>query len=176
MLDFNNFKKKNICLMGLMGSGKSLIGRDLSNYLNVKFYDTDKEIELKAKKSINLIFSEEGESYFRDLEEKVCLELLKNNNCIISLGGGSIINRKIRQAIKLNSFSIYLKVNIDILLKRLKTSKKRPLLNNKKKETLERLYNERKEFYQKANLIVNNDKSKSDILKKIKLELNSYEK
>tara|TARA_Y100001970_G_C13963776_1_gene714534 strand:- start:331 stop:819 length:489 start_codon:yes stop_codon:yes gene_type:complete len=162
--------------MGLMGSGKSLIGRDLSNYLNVKFYDTDKEIELKAKKSINLIFSEEGESYFRDLEEKVCLELLKNNNCIISLGGGSIINRKIRQAIKLNSFSIYLKVNIDILLKRLKTSKKRPLLNNKKKETLERLYNERKEFYQKANLIVNNDKSKSDILKKIKLELNSYEK
>jgi len=176
MLDFNNFKKKNICLMGLMGSGKSLIGRDLSNYLNVKFYDTDKEIELKAKKSINLIFSEEGESYFRDLEEKVCLELLKNNNCIISLGGGSIINRKIRQAIKLNSFSIYLKVNIDILLKRLKTSKKRPLLNNKKKETLERLYNERKEFYQKANLIVNNEKSKSDILKKIKLELNSYEK
>ncbi len=176
MLDFNNFKKKNICLMGLMGSGKSLIGRDLSNYLNIKFYDTDKEIELKAKKSINLIFSEEGESYFRDLEEKVCLELLKNNNCIISLGGGSIINRKIRQAIKLNSFSIYLKVNIDILLKRLKTSKKRPLLNNKKKETLERLYNERKEFYQKANLIVNNEKSKSDILKKIKLELNSYEK
>tara|TARA_B100000963_G_C22510268_1_gene618021 strand:+ start:146 stop:676 length:531 start_codon:yes stop_codon:yes gene_type:complete len=176
MLDFNNFKKKNICLMGLMGSGKSLIGRDLSNYLNIKFYDTDKEIELKAKKSINLIFSEEGESYFRDLEEQVCLELLKNNNCIISLGGGSIINRKIRQAIKLNSFSIYLKVNIDILLKRLKTSKKRPLLNNKKKETLERLYNERKEFYQKANLIVNNEKSKSDILKKIKLELNSYEK
>ena len=176
MLDLNNFKKRNICIMGLMGAGKSLIGRDLSKYLNVKFYDTDKEIELETKKSINLIFREKGESYFRALEEKVCLELLKNDNCIISLGGGSIINKKIRQAIKLNSFSIYLKVNIDILFKRLKTSKKRPLLKHKKKETLESLYNERKQFYEKADFIVNNEKSKFDILNKIKLELNTYEK
>ena len=62
--------------MGLMGSGKSIIGKDLSKYLNLKFYDTDKEIELKTKKSINEIFEEYGESYFRDIEEKICIELL----------------------------------------------------------------------------------------------------
>ena len=107
MFDLTKIKKKNICIMGLMGSGKSIIGKDLSKYLNLKFYDTDKEIELKTKKSINEIFEEEGESYFRDIEEKICIELLTNNNCVISLGGGSIINKKIRKAIK-SKFLFYL--------------------------------------------------------------------
>ena len=68
MYDLSKIKKKNICIMGLMGSGKSIIGKDLSKYLNLKFYDTDKEIEKKTKKSINTIFKEHGESYFRDIE------------------------------------------------------------------------------------------------------------
>ena len=76
MFDLTEIKKKNICIMGLMGSGKSIIGKDLSKYLNLKFYDTDNEIELKMKKSISTIFKEEGESYFRDIEEKVCIEIL----------------------------------------------------------------------------------------------------
>ena len=124
--------------MGLMGSGKSIIGKDLSKYLNLKFYDTDKEIELKTKKSINEIFEKDGESYFRKIEEKICLELLTKNNCIISLGGGSIINKKIRKAINQNSYSIYLEVKLDNLENRLKSSKKRPLLNknSNKKEIL----------------------------------------
>ena len=129
MFDLTKIKKKNICIMGLMGSGKSIIGKDLSKYLNLKFYDTDKEIELKTKKSINTIFEEEGESYFRDIEEKICIELLTNDNCVISLGGGSIINKKIRKSIKQNSYSIYLQVKLNNLLNRLKSSKKRPLLN-----------------------------------------------
>ena len=95
MLDLSEINKKNICIMGLMGSGKSIIGKDLSKYLNLNFYDTDKEIELKTKKKINEIFEEEGESYFRDIEEKVCIEILTNDNCVISLGGGSIISKKI---------------------------------------------------------------------------------
>ena len=64
MFDLNEIKKKNICIMGLMGSGKSIIGKDLSKYLNLKFYDTDKEIELKTKKSINEIFEEEWRVIF----------------------------------------------------------------------------------------------------------------
>ena len=64
MFDLTKIKKKNICIMGLMGSGKSIIGKDLSKYLNLKFYDTDKEIELKTKKSINEIFEEEGRVIF----------------------------------------------------------------------------------------------------------------
>ena len=94
MLDLSEINKKNICIIGLMGSGKSMIGKDLSKYLNLNFYDTDKEIELKTKKKINEIFEEEGESYFRDIEEKVCIEILTNDNCVISLGGGSIIVKK----------------------------------------------------------------------------------
>ena len=178
MYDLTNIKKKNICIMGLMGSGKSIIGKDLGKYLKLKFYDTDKQIELEAKKSINAIFEEDGETYFRDIEEKICIELLEHNNCVISLGGGSIINRKIRKAIIQNSYSIYLKVKLDNLLNRIKTSYKRPLLNKKlnKREILQNLYYDRKKFYEKADLIVNNDNEKFIALEKIKSELKSYAK
>ena len=177
MINFIGLKKRNICIMGLMGSGKSIIGKDLSKYLNLQFYDSDKEIELKTNKSIRKIFEENGESYFRDIEEKICIELLTNDNCVISLGGGSIINKKIRKAIKDNSYSIYLKVKLKNLLKRLKSSNKRPLLNNilSKKEILENLYKDRRKFYEKANFIVNNDCDKFQVLEKIKSELNLYE-
>ena len=112
MFNINEIKKKNICIMGLMGSGKSIIGKDLGKYLNLKFYDTDKEIELETKKSINSIFRDHGEIYFRNIEEKICLKLLNYDNCVISLGGGSIINKKIRNLIEQNSYSIYLKVKL----------------------------------------------------------------
>ena len=178
MLNLIEIKKKNICIMGLMGSGKSIIGKDLGKYSKLKFYDTDKEIELITKKSINEIFEKDGESYFRQIEEKICLKLLTKNNCIISLGGGSIINKNIRKAINQNSYSIYLEVKLDNLENRLKSSKKRPLLNKNtnNKETLENLYNQRRKFYEKADFIVNNDNDKSQVLDKIKFKLNSYGK
>ena len=178
MYDLNRIEKKNICIMGLMGSGKSIIGKDLSKYLNLKFYDTDKEIEIKTKKNIRTIFEEDGETYFRDIEEKICLELLNYNNCVISLGGGSIINKKIRKVIKQNSYSIYLQVKLNNLLLRLKSSKKRPLLNNNqsKIEILKNLYKDRRKFYEKADFIINNDNDKIRVLEKIKTELNSYAK
>ena len=178
MFDLTTIKKKNICIIGLMGSGKSIIGKDLSKNLNLKFYDTDREIEQKTKKSISTIFKEYGESYFRDIEEKICIELLMNDNCVISLGGGSIINKKIRKVIKENSYSIYLQVKLNNLLQRLKSSKKRPLLNKiqDKKDTLEDIYINRRKFYEKANFIVNNDNDKLQVLEKIKSELNSYAK
>ena len=177
MFNLNKLKKKNICIMGLMGSGKSIIGRDLAKYLDLKFYDTDKEIELRTKKSINSIFRDEGELYFRNLEEEICLKLLKCDNCLISLGGGSIINNNIRQAIKKYSYSIYLKVAIYNLLNRLQSSKKRPLLsdNKKKREVLENLYKERRMFYEEADFIVHNNKDKIKVLEKIKTELNLYD-
>ncbi len=174
MIDLTAIKKKNICIIGLMGSGKSIIGKDLSKKLDLKFYDTDKEIELKTKKSISTIFKERGETYFRSIEEEICLELLRYNNCVISLGGGSIINKNIRQLIKQNSYSIYLKVKLNNLLDRLESSKKRPLLNQNKKETLKRLFIERQRFYEKADFIVNNNKEKYQVLEKIKSELNTY--
>ncbi len=178
MYDLSKIKRKNICIMGLMGSGKSVIGKDLSNYLNFKFYDTDREIELKSKKSINEIFKEYGELYFRNLEERICIKLLNKNNCVISLGGGSITNKEVRKSIKQNSYSIYLQVKLNNLVNRLKSSKKRPLLNKDENniEILKKLYEDRQKFYEKANFIVNNDTDKVHVLNKIKSELNSYEK
>tara|TARA_B100000963_G_scaffold223641_1_gene194996 strand:+ start:43 stop:579 length:537 start_codon:yes stop_codon:yes gene_type:complete len=178
MLDLYEIKKKNICIMGLMGSGKSMIGKDLSKYLNLKFYDTDKEIELKTKKDISSIFEEKGEAYFRNIEEKVCLELLDKPNCIISLGGGSIVSKKIRNAIIKNSYSIYLKVKLNNLENRLKFSTKRPLLNKNfnKKKILENLLKDRQKYYENADLIINNDNEKLIALEKIKSELNIYAK
>ena len=178
MFNLIEIKKKNVCIMGLMGSGKSIIGKDLSKYSKLKFYDTDKEIELKTKKNINEIFEKDGESYFRKIEEKICLELLAENNCIISLGGGSIINKKIRKAINQNSYSIYLQVKINNLENRLKSSKKRPLLNIKsnKKEILENLYNERRKFYENADFVVKNNSDKIKVLEIIKYELKLYAK
>ena len=178
MYDLTSIKKRNICIMGLMGSGKSIMGKDLGKYLKLKFYDTDKQIEIEAKKSINAIFEEDGETYFRDIEEKICIELLERKNCVISLGGGSIINTKIRKAIIQNSYSIYLNVKLDNLLNRIKTSHKRPLLNKKlnKREILQNLYYDRKKFYEKADLIVKNDNDKFITLEKIKSKLKSYAK
>ncbi len=170
---FEQIGKKNICLIGLMGSGKSVIAKDLSKILEVKHFDSDNEIEKNQGTSINSIFENCGESQFRQIEEEICINLLNKKNIVISLGGGSIINKNIRKIIKISSFSIYLKVSLDVLTKRLNSSNKRPLLKNvDKKDKLEQLYNERKEFYNKADLVIENNFDKNDILKKIKSKLN----
>ena len=176
MLNFKKKTIKNVCLIGLMGSGKSMIGRDLSKVLNLDFYDTDYEIEQNVGKSINYIFTKYGEEYFRNIEEEVCLKILKNKNCVISLGGGSITSPKIRNMINENSFSIYLKVDLKILHDRLKNSKKRPLLKNVDRKTaIETLYNKRKFFYNNANLIIENNFEKNDIVLRIVDKLKSYD-
>ena len=175
MLKFKKNRVKNICFVGFMGSGKSILGRDLSKLYNIEFFDSDLEIEKKIGKIINQIFIDSGENYFRKIEEKVCIDLLKVENCIISLGGGSIINSNIRKIIKKNSFSIYLKVDINILLKRLKSSKKRPLLKYNNKEDIKKLYNEREIFYNKSDFVIDNNNNKYDAIQKIKVNLKKYD-
>ena len=173
-LSSNN--KINITLCGMMGSGKSIIGKKLAKEIDFKFLDTDKFIEGKVGKSINKIFIENGETFFRKLEEKMILEILKNKKTVIALGGGSIVNKIIRNSIKNNSYNIYLDVNIDILVKRLKKSKNRPLIHKKNiYQTIETLINKRKKFYSKADLIIKNDNNINNIIKIILKELNSYD-
>lgn len=172
MLNFKKLRKKNIVLIGLMGSGKSAVGREIAKSLNFDFYDSDAEIEKRIGKSIKQIFQTKGEEFFRLSEEEICLELLENKNCVIALGGGSIINKRIRSLINLNSFSIYLKVDIEVLLNRLRNSNKRPLLSlGNKKIILEDIYNQRKNYYKKANLIIVNNISKESVVKNIIKEL-----
>ena len=176
MLNFKKKTVKNLCLIGLMGSGKSVIGRDLSRALNINFIDTDYEIEKEAGMSINSIFKKYGEVYFRNLEEKICVKVLKKIDCVISLGGGSILNKNIRNTIKENSCSIFLNVDIDIILNRIKHSNKRPLLDNKdKKKTLENLYKERIKYYKKCDLVLSNNLDRKELVRKIKSEIIKYE-
>ena len=173
MLNFKKNAIKNICLIGLMGSGKSIIGKNLSKLYKVNYFDTDLEIEKFEGKSIDEIFTYYGENYFRNIEEKICLKILKNKNCIISLGGGSVTNSKIRNLIKNNSYSIYLKVDIDTLEKRLKYSKKRPLLKYKNtKKVLLELYDRRKDFYENSDLIIDNNFDKKEIITNIRENIN----
>lgn len=172
-LSINN--KLNITLCGMMGSGKSSIGRLMSQQIDYNFIDIDKLIEKKRNKSINKIFEEQGEKYFRQLEEEVTINALQNKNTIISLGGGAIVNDKIRSYIKKNSFNIYLKVSIDILNKRLQNSRNRPLINKKDlNQILKELFEKREKFYQKADLVIKNEKNINatikNILKKLKDE------
>ena len=174
-LNLEKLGKKNICLIGLMGAGKSIIGKLLATELKKKYYDSDNLIEKKLNKSINNIFSDHGESYFRNIEENVVLSLLDKKNCVISLGGGSILSDLTRKALFVNSFSVYLKVDIKILHERLIKSKKRPLINNKNiKEKLIHLAQERKKYYRKANLILNNSKNTEETLNIIKAQLQKY--
>ena len=158
LLNINN--KINISLCGMMGSGKSAIGKILANKLDYNFIDVDKMIEIDAKKTIKKIFEEDGEEYFRDLEEKITINILRQKKTIVSLGGGAIINKKIRNSIKKNSYNIYLNVDLDILIKRLKNSKTRPLIYKKNlKKELINLINIREKFYREADLIVKNEKN-----------------
>lgn len=169
--------KINISLCGMMGAGKSVIGKILAKKTDFTFFDTDILIEKKANKSINDIFKDHGEKHFRNLEEKIVIETLNKKNSIISLGGGAIINSKIRNMLKKNSFNIYLKVSIDILENRLNNSKKRPLINKKNLNlTLNELFKKREKFYNRADIIIENQMNVKSAVENIITKIGNYEK
>ena len=113
--------KKSLVLTGMMGVGKSTIGRILSKRLKFKFFDIDKIIEKNQKKKIYEIFEIKGESFFRDIEEKFTLKFIKKKNSVIALGGGAFINFKIRESILRNNKSFWLDAQIDALKTRIRT-------------------------------------------------------
>ena len=160
--------KKNLVLLGMMGSGKSIIGRLISKQLSKKFFDIDDIIEEEANMKINEIFLKKGEIFFRNLEEKITLKLLENYNVIISLGGGAFTNSSVRKEILKNSLSFWLNWNDHTLLDRIKKSKKRPLAFNLKETKLMELITNRSKIYSKAKFKINCQKlSKNEITKKI---------
>ena len=165
---------KNIVLLGMMGSGKSTIGYLLSKSINLKFLDLDRIIEKKTGLKINNIFETKGEIYFRNLEEKITLKLLKNKGKIISLGGGGFLNEKIRKEVLKNNLSFWLNWNNFTLLNRIKKSKKRPKAFNAKETELMELIINRSKIYSKAEFKINCQKlSKAKICRKV---IQLYEK
>jgi len=144
--------KKNLVLTGMMGVGKSTIGKKLSKKLKLKFVDIDQIIEEKEKSTINEIFKNKGENYFRKIEKKTTLEILKRKNLVIALGGGGFINSSIRKEVINSSISFWLDLSLKSLLPRLKNVKKRPLLNQENlEENMNKIYLERKKIYNESN-------------------------
>ena len=159
---------KNLVLVGMMGSGKSLIGKILSRKLNFDFIDTDSQIEEKEKKTIPEIFKISGEKYFRDVEELISLKSLKLNNKVIALGGGGYINPAIRKCTLQNCISFWLNWKNETLINRIKNSKKRPLAMKLNNLELNKLIGKRSTTYNLSDYKINCDKlSKKEIVKKI---------
>ena len=165
--------KENLVFLGMMGSGKSSIGSLVAKKLKVEFIDVDKEIEKELGISISKMFETKGEDYFRKYEEKITLRVLKTNSIVVSLGGGAFVNKVIRKVILKNHISFWLNWNDEILLERIKNSKKRPLAFNATENELIDLIKKRSNIYSKALYEIKCDKmSKSEIVKKV---LNNYE-
>ena len=166
---------KNLTLTGMMGVGKSTIGKILAKKLEYNFIDIDKLIEEKEGLSINLIFKNKGENHFRKIENEMTLTELRRESSVISLGGGAFLNNVIRKNAKKLSISFWLDVPIEELIKRLKKSKQRPLLRQQKtSEVVKKIYFERKKIYNTADYRIKCKSFKSEeIAQKI---FNLYEK
>ena len=167
--------KKSLVLTGMMGVGKSTIGKSLANKLNYTFIDVDKIIENNEGCSIIHIFKNKSENYFRKIENEVSIKELKRKNSVISLGGGAFLNKSIRRLVKDLTISFWLDVDVNELTKRLKNTKKRPLLNKKNlAETVKKLYYERKKTYREADFKIKCNFLKPDLIVEKILKL--YEK
>ena len=158
-----------------MGVGKTTLGKLVAKNQDLEFIDTDANIEDKNSMTINEIFEQKGENFFRLEEKKEILNSLSKQGCVIALGGGAFMNKTIRESVLKNAISVWLDIDLKILNQRLKWNQKRPLLkkyNNQKK--LNELYEQRKNIYQLANHKIVCDKlNKEDIVNRI---IRLYEK
>ena len=162
--------KKKIVLIGMMGSGKSTIGALLSKKLNRKFIDIDIKIEKIEKKTISQIFRLEGEKYFRKIELETILSLLnsKDSELVLSLGGGAFLDEKIKKNIKNSSLSFWLNWKPSTIIKRIRKSSKRPLIQGLTDQEIEKMMLERNKYYAKSNFKIDcNNHKKSEIVDKI---------
>ena len=164
---------KNLVLVGMMGSGKSSIGKIVSKKLEFEFIDTDKKIEEVENKTISDIFQINGEKYFRNIEEVISIKYLKLNNKVIALGGGGYINPNIRKYTVKKCMSIWLDWKKETLINRIKNSKKRPLAMKLSNLALQKLIIKRSSMYNLSDYKINCDKlDKKQIVEKI---INFYE-
>ena len=168
-LKFQVTVRKNLVLLGMMGVGKTTVGKIVAKKQGLEFIDTDINIEKKCSMKISEIFKKKGERFFRIEEEKEVLKSLTKNNCVIALGGGAFINESIRNSVLKSSISMWLDTDLKTLNERIKWNKKRPLLDKKNNQIkINKLYSERKNIYKLANhRIVCDNLSKEDVANKI---------
>ena len=149
--------KKNLVLLGMMGVGKTGIGKYVARRLKINFFDIDKLVEKKNEMKIVEIFKTKGEAYFRKEEEFVTIKYLNKKGSIISLGGGGFINDKIRKKVLSECVSVWLNVNLETIYTRLKNSKKRPLIYKNDQKNIGKIFMERKKIYSLADHEINCD-------------------
>ena len=154
---------KTVVLVGMMGAGKTSVGRRLASTLGVPFRDADAEIELAAGCTINEIFERFGEPAFRAGERKVIARLLAEPPHVLATGGGAFMDADTRARVHEAAISIWLKAPVDLLLERVMRKDTRPLLRNTDSRTaLERLLKEREPVYAQADLTIESDEGPHD--------------
>src|SRR5476651_2619567 len=146
---------RSVVLVGMMGAGKSTIGRRLSARLRLPFLDADSEIEAAAGMSIPDIFETHGEPHFRDGEARVIARLLDGGPAVLATGGGAFMREETRNRIHAKAISIWLKADADTIMRRVKRRVDRPLLQTADPaQTVGRLLDEREPFYRRADLTI----------------------
>lgn len=154
--------KKTIVMVGMMGAGKTAVGRALAARLGVPFLDSDHEIEAAANMTIPEIFARDGEPFFREKETQVIARLLQEERGILSTGGGAFLAERNRDLIAEFGTSVWLNAGLDVLWNRVRHKDTRPLLRTPDpRATLEGLYHQRVPLYSKADLMVVSDGTSS---------------
>ncbi|KIN60896.1 Shikimate kinase [Sulfitobacter noctilucae] len=147
--------KKTVVMVGMMGAGKTAVGRAVAARLGVPFLDSDAEIEAAANASVPEIFERDGETFFRKRETEVITRLLKSERGILSTGGGAFLAEQNRKVISQQGVSVWLNADIELLWSRVRHKETRPLLRTADpKATLTALYAQRVPMYEKADLMV----------------------
>jgi len=159
----------NILLVGMMGAGKTTVGKSLASYLNKTFIDSDHEIQKRTGVKISVIFEIEGEAGFRKREAEMLRELLKINNIVLATGGGVILNKENRELLKQNGTIVYIRATVDDLWNRTRHDKSRPILQTLDLQAkLAELYDQRDPIYREtAHVIV--ESGKQSIRQMVKL-------
>ena len=171
------FNGKHIVLVGLMGAGKTSVGRQLANQMDRPFFDSDQEAEYSAGLRISDIFEIYGEPSFRKLEEKVILRLLKEDTpSVIATGGGAYISEKTQKNIKKYGISVWLKADLDTLMRRIVTTVHRPILQTgDRRKTLENLIEVRYPIYARADIEIKVDKCSAGVMaRKVRKKLEQF--
>lgn len=156
---------RSIVLVGIMGVGKSTIGKRLSQYLDIPFVDADKEIEKAAGMDIQDIFDQFGEEAFRSGEKKVIKRLMTEGQKILATGGGAFMNEDIRADIAESGVSVWLNADLDILMKRVQRRANRPLLKTEDPEaTMQALLDERNPIYGLSDIHIESRTVSRDVI------------
>lgn len=157
--------RRNLVFVGLMGAGKSAVGRMVANQLGLPFVDTDVEIERVSRMSISELFAAYGEDEFRALETRVIKRLLRSGPRVVSTGGGAFINEKTRKQIERGGISLWLKADLDVLWERVNKRDHRPLLKTENpKQTLKDLMDKRYPIYELADLTIQSRDVRKEVI------------